>query len=139
MRTPAVLHIVAQYACITKSLNTNTQMSAWTEGEGRLCLELYVLGADRGVLGLFGRGHRPGALELPMQVPQACTWRLPGQVAAALSWKQVLNTRSDMLPEVSLFAFLCGHFKVTFTWHGRHANVASMTADLLPPTHIQVS
>ena len=50
---------------------------------------LYVLGADRGVLGLFGGRHRPGAPELPMQVPQACAWRLPGQVAAALGWKQV--------------------------------------------------
>ena len=140
MRTLPMLHVVAQYACMTKSLNTNTQMSAWTEGEGRPCLVLYALGADRGVLGLFGRGHRPGAPELPMQVPQACAWRLPGQVAAALSWEQVLNTRTL----TCLLKYLCSHSYVVISrlpspGMGVMQTVASMTVDFLLPIHIQVT
>ena len=50
-----------------------------------------------------------------------------------------LNTCSVMPPEASLFILLSGHLKVTFTLRGRHANIVSMTADLLLPTYIQVT
>ena len=101
---------------MTKFQSTNTQISAWTAGQERLCSVLYIPDAGRGMLGLFGGRHHPGTPKLPMQVPQACAWRLPGQVAAALSWKQVcLFISTSHLNDLSCTPFgwfFVGHLRL---------------------------
>ena len=111
--------------------HTNVGMDS---GRRRAVLSAVCPGAGRGVLGLLGRGHRPGAPELPMQVPQACAWRLPGQVAAALSWEQVC---------LLISSWLLDHLSGTLSYnslqafHGRQAaNTVSMT-ECFTSQHIQ--
>ena len=97
--------------------------------------------AGGGVLGLPRRVHLPGSALLPLQMSEACAWRLPSQVAAPLCRQQVsspaMPCQQDTLEVLLLLISSCGCQQTLSACPGSHAPASAWLHEcpLMPCCH----